>query len=313
MDPSFHGNEKIPHSDDSAMMEPSSVLHEKQRQHHSHKNPYDQERPMKDTPLDDFANPSPSQEADKEFVNDQIFSKPEEQRMDFDNFTLEEITSFKAQAVSPRATQTPTPHDKKDRKATTTLTSTSKTSTNPSPSQEADKEFVNDQIFSKPEEQRMDFDDFTLEDITSFKVQAVSPQATQTSTPHDKKDRKATTTSTSTSKTSTKKTTTTQNPSKPTNNLPSLDDKDKPRQLPPNTRAPPPVATNTDNANAATTSFISLPPGSDLGKIGQLGQIGVFSGSSPSHFSPNQFLLMLCLGVFIMKMFLFNNNINSSR
>ncbi|KAG2225293.1 hypothetical protein INT45_001517 [Circinella minor] len=237
MDPSFHGNEKIPHSDDPAMIEPSSVLHEKERQHHSqhhsHKSPYDQERPMKDTPFDDFTKPSPSQRADKEFVDDQILSKPEQQRMNFDSFTLEDITSFKAQAVSPQAT----------------------------------------------------------------------PPGQQT---HDKKDPKATTTSTST-----KKTSTTKDPSKPTNNLPSLDDKDKSRQLPPNTRAPPPAATNTDNVNVATTSFISLPPGSDLGKIGQLGQIGVFSGSSPSHYSPNQFLLMLCLGFFIMKMFLFNNNNNT--
>ncbi|KAI9261683.1 hypothetical protein BDA99DRAFT_560542 [Phascolomyces articulosus] len=98
-------------------------------------------------------------------------------------------------------------------------------------------------------------------------------------------------------------TTTTNDPSKPTNNPPTLD-KGMPA-LPPNNRASKPPAPPPSDTNAAATAYTSLPPGSDLGKIGELGQIGIFSGSS--HIQSNQLLFILCIGFLMIKWMLFNN------
>ncbi|KAI8149145.1 hypothetical protein BJV82DRAFT_208498 [Fennellomyces sp. T-0311] len=109
------------------------------------------------------------------------------------------------------------------------------------------------------------------------------PPPNTTTTKAPAKDAKTTTT------TGTTKTTPT--PDKPTlgpNGLPEL----PPNNRPPQTQHPP-------EENAGTT-YTSLPPGSDLSKIGELGQIGVFSGSTSSNH--HHFLLSICLVILAIKL-----------
>lgn len=73
--------------------------------------------------------------------------------------------------------------------------------------------------------------------------------------------------------------------------------------LPPRPNQPPGRhAQNEPPTEATTSGYPSLPPGSDLGKIGHLGQIGVFSGASPSVDTSHQhFILCLCLAVVMIR------------